>query len=67
MAEACRRFLINPGKRSGRRKGAAEGRSYPSRDANVKKKLAGEEPAMKTIIVLSKAWATNTLQESANS
>ena len=57
MAETCRRFLINPGKRSGQRKGAAKGLSYPARDADGKKKLVGEKPAMKAFIEVSKAWA----------
>ena len=61
MAEACRRFLTNYGRGSGRRKGAAEVLPYLARNANMKKKLVGEELARRTVIELSKSGAPNRI------
>ena len=57
LAEACMRFLINPGKGLGPGKGTADGRSYLAQDADVKKKLGYEEPAIKTLIEMGKSKA----------
>ena len=50
LAEACRRFLINPGKDLDLRRWAAEGLSFLTIDADVKEKLVEDEPAMKVKI-----------------
>ena len=39
LAEACRRFLINPGKDDDLRRWAAEGLSFLTMDADVKERL----------------------------
>ena len=49
LAEACRRFLINPGKDSDRRRGAAGGLSYLTTDANGKEKWVRGEPALRAL------------------
>jgi len=54
LAEACRRFLVNPGKDRDLRKWAAEGLSFLSLDADVKEKLVDDEPAIKALIELAK-------------
>ena len=61
LAEACRRFLINPGKDSDLRRWAAEGLSYLTLDADVKEKLVCDEPAMKALIELGKSGAQNVM------
>ena len=55
LAEACRRFLINPGKDRDLRKWASDGLSYLTLDADVKEKLVEDEPAVKALIELTKA------------
>jgi len=55
LAEACRRFLINPGKDRDLRKWAADGLSYLTLDADVKEKLVDDEAAVKALIELAKA------------
>ena len=55
LAEACRRFLINPGKDRDLRKWAANGLSFLTLDADVKEKLVDDEPAIKALIELAKA------------
>ena len=55
LAEACRRFLINPGKDRDLRKWAAEGLSYLTLDADVKEKLCDDEAAIKALIELAKS------------
>ena len=55
LAEACRRFLINPGKDRDLRKWAADGLSYLTLDADVKEKLVDDEAAVKSLIELAKA------------
>merc|ERR550519_2641357 len=61
LAEACRRFLINPEKDSDLRRWAAEGLSYLTLDADVKEKLVEDEPAMKALIELGKTGAQNVM------
>lgn len=55
LADACRRFLINPGKDRDLRKWAADGLSYLTLDADVKEKLVDDEAAIKALIELTKA------------
>ena len=43
LAEACRRFLINPGKDDDLRRWAAEGLSFLTLDAEVKERLIEDE------------------------
>uniref|UniRef100_A0A1B0CL64 Putative myosin assembly protein/sexual cycle protein n=1 Tax=Lutzomyia longipalpis TaxID=7200 RepID=A0A1B0CL64_LUTLO len=54
LAEACRRFLIKPGKDKDIRKWAAEGLSYLTLDAEVKEKLIEDRPAIQALIELTK-------------
>eukprot|EP00096_Caligus_rogercresseyi_P016764 TRINITY_DN965_c0_g1_i1.p1 TRINITY_DN965_c0_g1~~TRINITY_DN965_c0_g1_i1.p1 ORF type:complete len:973 (+),score=328.63 TRINITY_DN965_c0_g1_i1:292-3210(+) len=54
LAEACRRFLINPGKDRDLRKWAVEGLSYLSLDAEVKERLCEDEPALRALVDLAK-------------
>jgi len=61
LAEACRRFLVNPGKDADLRRWAAEGLSYLTLDADVKEKLVEDEPAMKALIELGKTGAQNVM------
>jgi hypothetical protein len=61
LAEACRRFLINPSKDADLRRWAAEGLSYLTLDASVKEKLVEDEPALKALIELGKSGAQNVM------
>jgi len=61
LAEACRRFLINPEKDSDLRRWAAEGLSFLTLDAEVKEKLVEDEPAMRALIELGKTGAQNVM------
>lgn len=54
LAEACRRFLINPKKQKDMRKWAVEGLSYLTFDAEVKEKLIEDEQAIQAMIELAK-------------
>lgn len=54
LAEACRRFLLHPGKDSDIRKWAAEGLSYLTLDAEVKEKLVEDKAALKALVELAK-------------
>uniref|UniRef100_A0A1B0DPD5 Protein unc-45 homolog B n=1 Tax=Phlebotomus papatasi TaxID=29031 RepID=A0A1B0DPD5_PHLPP len=54
LAEACRRFLVKPGKDRDIRKWAAEGLSYLTLDAEVKEKLIDDRPAIQALIELTK-------------
>merc|ERR1719158_1316375 len=54
LAEACRRFLINPSKDEDLRKWATEGLSFLTLDADVKEKLVDDEPAIKSLIDLGR-------------
>lgn len=53
LAEACRRFLINPLKQKDMRKWAVEGLSYLTFDAEVKEKLVDDKAAIKAMIELA--------------
>ncbi|KAG5680549.1 hypothetical protein PVAND_010050 [Polypedilum vanderplanki] len=54
LAEACRRFLIKPGKDKDIRKFAAEGLSFLTLDADVKEKLVEDKLAIQALIELAK-------------
>ncbi|KOC64160.1 Protein unc-45 like protein B [Habropoda laboriosa] len=54
LAEACRRFLINPKKQKDMRKWAVEGLSYLTFDAEVKEKLIEDGEAIQAMIELAK-------------
>ncbi|XP_078050884.1 unc-45 myosin chaperone isoform X1 [Augochlora pura] len=54
LAEACRRFLINPKKQKDMRKWAVEGLSYLTFDAQVKEKLIEDSEAVTAMIELAK-------------
>jgi len=54
LAEACRRFLINPKKDKDMRKWAVEGLSYLTFDAEVKEKLIEDQQAIQAMIELAK-------------
>ncbi|CAH2093739.1 unnamed protein product [Euphydryas editha] len=54
LAEACRKFLVNPAKDKDMRKWAAEGLSYLTLDADVKEKLVDDKPAIQSLIELAK-------------
>ncbi|XP_076249019.1 unc-45 myosin chaperone [Calliopsis andreniformis] len=53
LAEACRRFLINPKKQKDMRKWAVEGLSYLTFDAEVKEKLIEDGKAIQAMIELA--------------
>lgn len=55
LAEACRRFLIKPGKDKDIRKFAAEGLSYLTLDADVKEKLLEDKLAVQALVELAKS------------
>ncbi|OAD61880.1 Protein unc-45 like protein B [Eufriesea mexicana] len=54
LAEACRKFLINPKKQKDMRKWAVEGLSYLTFDAEVKEKLIEDVEAVQAMIELAK-------------
>ncbi|KAG7212653.1 hypothetical protein KM043_012936 [Ampulex compressa] len=54
LAEACRRFLINPKKQKDMRKWAVEGLSYLTFDAEVKEKLIEDKEAVRAMIEVAK-------------
>ncbi|XP_017875357.1 protein unc-45 homolog B [Ceratina calcarata] len=54
LAEACRRFLINPKKQKDMRKWAVEGLSYLTFDAEVKEKVIEDREAIQAMIELAK-------------
>lgn len=54
LAEACRKFLVNPAKDKDLRKWAAEGLSYLTLDADVKEKLLEDKAALQSLIELAK-------------
>lgn len=54
LAEACRKFLVNPAKENDVRKWAAEGLSYLTLDADVKEKLVEDKAALQALIELAK-------------
>ena len=55
LAEACRRFLINPGKDGDLRRWAAEGLSYLTLDADVKEKLVDDEQAILALVEMARS------------
>lgn len=61
LAEACRRFLIKPGKDKDIRKFAAEGLSYLTLDADVKEKLVEDKAAIQALIELAKSGDQSVL------
>lgn len=61
LAEACRRFLIKPGKDKDIRKFAAEGLSYLTLDADVKEKFVEDKSAIKAMIELAKTGDQSVL------
>ena len=61
LAEACRRFLIKPGKDKDIRKFAAEGLSYLTLDAEVKEKLVEDQAAIQALIELAKTGDQSVL------
>ncbi|XP_063230294.1 protein unc-45 homolog A [Bacillus rossius redtenbacheri] len=54
LAEACRRFLVNPAKDKDMRKWAVEGLSYLTLDAEVKEKLVADRPALQALVELGR-------------
>ncbi|CAG9791359.1 unnamed protein product [Diatraea saccharalis] len=54
LADACRKFLVNPTKENDIRKWAAEGLSYLTLDADVKEKLVEDRAAIQSLIELAK-------------
>jgi len=61
LAEACRRFLVNPAKDRDLRKWAAEGLAFLTLDADVKEKLVDDEPAIKALIDLGKSGSQDVM------
>lgn len=61
LAEACKRFLVNPAKDKDMRKWAAEGLSYLTLDADVKEKLVEDRPAIQALIELAKTGDQSAL------
>lgn len=61
LAEACRRFLINPKKEKDMRKWAVEGLSYLTFDAEVKEKLIEDQEAVQAMIELAKTGDQSVL------
>jgi len=59
LAEACRRFLIKPGKDTDLRRWASEGLSFLTMDADVKEKLVEDEAALKALIELGRTGKQN--------
>ncbi|XP_021950325.1 protein unc-45 homolog B isoform X2 [Folsomia candida] len=53
LAEACRRFLLNPAKDVSVQRWAVEGLSYLTLDGEVKEKLIEDLPALKTMLEIS--------------
>lgn len=61
LAEACRRFLINPAKDTDMRRWAVEGLSYLTLDADVKEKLIEDRAAIRAMIELAKTGQQNVI------
>lgn len=61
LAEACRRFLVHPGKDKDLRRWAAEGLSYLTLDAEVKEKLVEDRPALHALIELARTGDQSVL------
>lgn len=61
LAEACRRFLLHPGKDTDIKKWAAEGLSYLTLDAEVKDKLIEDKVALQSLVELAKTGDQSVL------
>ncbi|KAK7085106.1 Protein unc-45 A [Halocaridina rubra] len=61
LAEACRRFLVNPTKDVDMRRWACEGLAYLTLDADVKEKLINDTNALRSMIELAKSGDMNCL------
>lgn len=61
LAEACRKFLVKPGKDKDIRKWAAEGLAYLTLDADVKEKLVEDRPAIQALVELAKTGDQSVL------
>ncbi|XP_066602124.1 protein unc-45 homolog B-like [Prorops nasuta] len=61
LAEACRRFLINPKTQKDMKKWAVEGLSYLTFDAEVKEKLIEDKEAVAAMIELAKTGDQSVL------
>lgn len=61
LAEACRRFLLHPGKDKDLQKWSAEGLSYLTLDAEVKEKLVEDKAALQVLIDLGKSGDQSVL------
>ncbi|XP_059485604.1 protein unc-45 homolog A [Neocloeon triangulifer] len=61
LAEACRRFLINPAKDTDIRRWAAEGLSYLTLDADVKEKLIEDRKALQALLDLAKSGSQGSI------
>ncbi|CAL4178392.1 unnamed protein product [Meganyctiphanes norvegica] len=61
LAEACRRFLVNPTKDREMRRWSCEGLSYLTLDADVKERLIEDLPALRSMIELAKSGDLNCL------
>lgn len=61
LSEACRKFLLHPGKDQDIRKWSAEGLSYLTLDAEVKEKLIEDRPALKALIELARTGDESVL------
>lgn len=61
LAEACRRFLVKPGKDKDIRKWAADGLAYLTLDADVKEKLIEDKAAIQALIQLAQTGDQNVL------
>lgn len=61
LADACRRFLVKPGKDKEIRKWAADGLAYLTLDADVKEKLIEDKPAIQALIQLAKTGDQSVL------
>lgn len=61
LAEACRRFLIKPGKDKDIRKWAADGLAYLTLDAEVKEKVIEDKSAIQSLIELAKTGNQDVL------
>ncbi|KAF2355056.1 UNC-45/Cro1/She4 central domain [Trinorchestia longiramus] len=59
LAEACRRFLVNPTKDKDMRRWACEGLSYLTLDAEVKEKLIEDGPALRSMLELAQSGDLN--------
>ncbi|XP_013197487.2 protein unc-45 homolog B [Amyelois transitella] len=61
LAEACRKFLVNPAKDNDTRKWAAEGLSYLTLDADVKEALVDDRAAIQALIELARSGDQSSL------